>query len=115
MNDPYYSPEAFGLELLDDYDIAGSWEFDMIAVWRRKADGALFYAFDSGCSCPSPFESDNAETLTPLTDVAAFATEARTWLRNNSYHGVGAADRDAVERIIRDVRAHLKGEATKDA
>ena len=53
---PYYSPEACGLTLLDSLeDPAAIYSFNTFALWT---DGKrLLWASDSGCSCPSPFES----------------------------------------------------------
>lgn len=53
---PYYSPEALSLEILCSKDIAGDYEFDMCVMWKHGPSGRLFYAFDSGCSCPTPYE-----------------------------------------------------------
>jgi hypothetical protein len=56
--DIYYKPESHGLKIfaeLDEDDL--SYEFDMIVVWQRLSDKKLFWARDSGCSCPSPFEN----------------------------------------------------------
>jgi hypothetical protein len=53
----YYSPENYGLEIVGEIEWSdASYQFDLTVVWRRKLDGQLFYADDSGCSCPSPFE-----------------------------------------------------------
>lgn len=71
----YYDPEKFGLTLLKSHDIAGSYEFNMIVVWRTD-DGRFLVGHDSGCSCPSPFESHGVRDLTEvesLADVADFA------------------------------------------
>lgn len=54
---PYYNPEAFGLELVAEEDWGGSYEFDIRVVWLHKKSGELYTARDSGCSCPSPFEN----------------------------------------------------------
>lgn len=32
------------------------YEFYELGVWKHKPDGELYWATDSGCSCPSPFE-----------------------------------------------------------
>lgn len=56
MNNVYYDPEKFDLEIVAEHDCAGSYEFDMLVVWRQKGSGRLLWAQDSGCSCPTPFE-----------------------------------------------------------
>lgn len=63
---PYTDPAAFGLEFLGEIEWSGfTYEFDMTAVWYRS--GALvpqfFWADDSGCSCPTPFENTSYEEL----------------------------------------------------
>lgn len=65
------SPEAFGLEVVADLDVAGVYEFDEVIVWRRKADGTLWGAHDSGCSCPIPFDDIGVDDLEPITDEAS--------------------------------------------
>lgn len=77
MNNIYYEPEKYGLTLLRERDIAGSYEFNTIVVFRSD-DGRFLVGHDSGCSCPSPFESHGVRNLTEvktLADVAAFARE----------------------------------------
>jgi hypothetical protein len=49
-------PEAFGLEIVAEfYDPDACYDFDTFIVWKDKA-GSFYYAGDSGCSCPTPFE-----------------------------------------------------------
>ena len=60
---PYSSPAAFGLTPIGTIDVAGSYEFNMLAVWADTT-GGLAWARDSGCSCPSPFESTTFEDVT---------------------------------------------------
>lgn len=63
-NDPYSAPEKHGLTMLGEVDWDDEpYQFDMTAVWR-DADGGLYWADDSGCSCPSPFED-----LTSISDL----------------------------------------------
>ena len=64
--DVYYQPEKFGLTPVKEMDVADSWEFDIIVVWKHE-DGRWFVGNDSGCSCPSPFEYRNS--LDDLTEV----------------------------------------------
>lgn len=66
----YYYPEKFDLTqigmLSDPY---ASWSFDDLVVWQHK-DGRIFYASDSGCSCPAPFEQLNSlEDLKEVIDT----------------------------------------------
>lgn len=82
----YYSPEEFGLTMVGSFDYRnGSWEFDILALWKDAA-GTLYWASDSGCSCPTPFETfqdlDQFETGT-LNEFQAWAEEIIT--DNNSY------------------------------
>lgn len=51
----YYSPEQFGLTVVAELSKEPDYDFDMIVVWRHE-DGTIYWAHDSGCSCPSPFE-----------------------------------------------------------
>lgn len=39
------------------------YSFDLTRVYRHTETGELFYAEDSGCSCPSPFEETTEEDL----------------------------------------------------
>jgi hypothetical protein len=57
MDNIYYSPEKFGLTVVgvgDEEDM--SYEFDTFAVWTDE-NGRYYWASDSGCSCPAPFEN----------------------------------------------------------
>lgn len=93
---PYYSPEASSLSIVAEIDTAGSYEFDMVVVWR-DAEGKLWAAADSGCSCPTPFDEisypdgmqpvsrwedveplvDRATEYNPSTDVPEFRSKVR--------------------------------------
>ena len=84
--DPYYQPEHFGLTKIEEIDDPGScYSFEMFVLWRHQ-DGRLFYAIDSGCSCPSPFEGyTSLDDLTELTDGTwgMFADSLVAWCRYN--------------------------------
>lgn len=86
MENIYYSPEAFGLEIvtsIDDPDACYS--FDMLVVWRN-AEGELFYSDDSGCSCPSPFEAiRSVDDLTRFTKFREIQEVANQWAVNLNY------------------------------
>lgn len=54
----YYSPASYGLRILTEVnDPWAAWSFNMLVVWVNDETGAVYYGSDSGCSCPSPFES----------------------------------------------------------
>lgn len=72
--DPYYQPEHFKLTFLGSLDEPNmSYEFHILQVWIHES-GKMYYAEDSGCSCPSPFENlHKLEDLTELNDYTEFA------------------------------------------
>lgn len=83
-NNPYYHPEKLGLTLVGSTELSEpSWSFDTLAVW--KDDAGFYLGTDSGCYCPSPFESYNGrDDLTgPLTLEQAI--EEAESIRANSY------------------------------
>lgn len=54
--DPYNQPEKFGLTPVAEVHWDDeSYQFNFMAVWV-DGNGQLYWATDSGCSCPSPFE-----------------------------------------------------------
>lgn len=67
----YYSPEDFGMKMIDEFDLSSrSYEFDLVVVWQSLTDKrALYIGADSGCSCPTPFEDvrgvEDLERLDP--------------------------------------------------
>lgn len=78
------NPQDFGLTMVKDVDIADSYEFDMIAIWKTE-DGRYLIGTDSGCSCPTPFENTKVEDLTEVRTLADVADFARaTW--SDSYY-----------------------------
>lgn len=53
----YYNPEKFGLSVVAEIDDdRANYSFNTIVVWKHNETGKLYWAQDSGCSCPSPFE-----------------------------------------------------------
>lgn len=72
--DVYGQPEHFGLKILGSIEWAAeSYEFNMTVVWQDPVTGQLFYASDSGCSCPSPYENyTSRDALTPLDGIQPF-------------------------------------------
>lgn len=66
----YRNPEKFGLTQVGEIEWSiPSYDFDLTVVWR-DAQGKLYWADDSGCSCPAPFEDyESVESLTTGTWV----------------------------------------------
>ena len=63
----YYDPEKFGLRTIGEAEFSsGGYEFDTTVVWQDVETGALYYASDSGCSCPCPFDSESRATITRI-------------------------------------------------
>lgn len=64
MSNIYSDPQKFGLAIVGEVEFSsGSYEFDTSVVWRDVETGALYYADDSGCSCPSPFQDTGRDDL----------------------------------------------------
>lgn len=56
-NDIYYNPEEFGVETIGSINLREpDYSFDILLVQRDLLTGKFYVNFDSGCSCPSPFE-----------------------------------------------------------
>lgn len=72
-NNPYASPQLCGLEIFQELDTAGSYEFDKFVIWKKLYDETLWWDTDSGCSCPSPFDnSDHGHDLKQVTDETVY-------------------------------------------
>ena len=85
---------------LDDDSL--SYEFDTYRVYKNPKNGELFYASDSGCSCPTPFEGYRSSDDLTKIDKASYGsfeqdfvswaertkqlTEARTALQSVRKH-----------------------------
>ncbi len=97
MENVMYHPEAYGLVELFQVELAEpDYSFDILAC--LKGDKGYYLATDSGCSCPSPFESyGGIDDLTgPLT--AEQAREEATALWSGSYGG--GYDKEAFEEAL---------------
>lgn len=106
---PYYNPAECGLEMIDSVELEPDYDFHIIAVWRDTETNKFYYASDSGCSCPTPFEDYNElAALSPLNDqtwdefrahVKGFAT----------YKGGDAERRQFLSRVRRVYTRMSKG------
>lgn len=102
MTNIYYSPEAYGLEVIATLDYyEPNWSFDMVVVWRSD-DGRLFYGIDSGCSCPSPFEDWKVDDLTEFNN----ALEMADVIKGIEYREVSDDD---IDLWVAELRRKLSG------
>jgi hypothetical protein len=88
MPNIYDCPEAFGLTAFGDVDFSsGCYEFDRIVVWKDDR-GQLYYAEDSGCSCPEPFGSFDLRNITKATPhQITERLQAKAKERDDAYGG----------------------------
>ena len=98
---PYYSPEALGLSVVADLEMSEpNWSFDTVVVWRHIESGQIYWAHDSGCSCPTPFEDyTSLDKLTKLSSDAEY-DELKRFV-SDSYQ---AGERAAFLRKVRQAR-----------
>jgi hypothetical protein len=78
----YNRLENFGLKIIAESDIGDGYSFNRMVVFADVETGEMFYAQDSGCSCPSPFEDlTSREGLTALgpQNIEAFEIESRAY------------------------------------
>lgn len=101
INDnPYYRPEKSGLSIFWEIDTAGSYEFDMFVIWERQDDKSLWWGTDSGCSCPTPFESH--VSLDPINSIY---TLGKFKIALEEHRNI---PKDDVQRALFLVKEHLK-------
>lgn len=98
----YYTPEAFGLVSIFDVDKSdGCYQFDMFVIWQ--ALDRYYWASDSGCSCPEPFENvdlSNARQGT-LRDAV---NDALVWVDEDDWrdeHDLSRA-RESIKRFAKE-------------
>lgn len=100
----YYHPEESGLTIVATIDDGGSYEFDMVVVWKDEK-GNFYWQEDSGCSCPTPFEDfDTLASLNRLTkeNFEHFETQ----VKNHEYYQLS---KDDIWSFLRKVRSELYG------
>lgn len=93
----YYSPEKYGLTPVGEIEWDGeSYQFNITAVWRHQETGDLYYADDSGCSCPAPFETyDSLDELNKATRFEVIK-HLEDRLENRYQHSYGSSKEEVV-------------------
>lgn len=79
MNENYSIHSLEIVDTIEQEDL--SYEFNMLRVWKDK-NNILYWAKDSGCSCPAPFE--NFHTVADLNKLTlsslnAFEAEVKSF------------------------------------
>lgn len=95
--DIYYRPESHGVTCVGQVEWGSHHWFDLTAVWV-DADKRLYWADDTGCSCPMPFDYvkslEDLQTGT-LQQLAEHLRERQAHSRKSS------ANADVVELLGR--------------
>lgn len=106
----YYDKEKFGLEIVNEVDSAGDYSFDKTVIFKDK-DNNFYFASDSGCSCPSPFEDfTSVADLTKLTlhEFHALEQEMQRHLTDPKYLYRGISQVE-INEFLKKVKEVMKG------
>lgn len=64
----YQYPENHRLKIISVFEREPQWDFNMHVIFKHEDTNKVYYAHDSGCSCPTPFEDfsgiDDMEEIT---------------------------------------------------
>lgn len=108
MSNIYNDPHDFGLEIFEHIsDDRASYDFDDFCVFRRKEDGKLFWAKDSGCSCPCPFEDVKVDDLTPIVDLGQFDLDLEAYRVPYGEHFARCSTARKQE-VVRKIKEYLE-------
>lgn len=110
----YYNTENCGLEIFAEISADLSYEFDILLVLKDKQTGKLYFAQDSGCSCPTPFEDyyykmdgeTNLEVLNKQT-LEDFKNAVKNWNTYSGYPNVSER-REFVTKVENYLKAKKK-------
>lgn len=107
MPNIYYDPEKFGLKIFGDIDWSdGFYHFDQTVVWQDD-EGRLYYADDSGCSCPSPFEGKGVDDLTRCTDIGELQAHLEERLNDDIHESQREKNEAAMVNLLGRLRQTL--------
>lgn len=111
MTNIYYSPEAFGVEAIGDINWRQPcYDFDQTAVWRDPRTGEFLWADDSGCSCPSPFESFDLSNVS-RGGFDALAEHLRKHLDEDDFdhwYGANESDHESARAAVVELLARAR-------
>lgn len=99
----YYDPQEWGLEVVGELEFSdGCYQFDTLVVWKDKKNRKVYYAEDSGCSCPVPFEEcRSVDDLTEISSVTLqeFRSHIVDRCSSNYSHAALADGRKLVSKV----------------
>lgn len=102
MSDIYFHPDKYGLKPVAEIDYSdGNYQFDLRVVWKRLLDDTLLTARDSGCSCPSPFESTELDQL-EIMNLGDLEAEYRREVSLSYYSGASLDEWDRFYRTVKE-------------
>lgn len=112
---PYSDPQGCGLELLGVAQREPDYDFTILALFRDLATKELFLAFDSGCSCPVPFEDfrglADMSRVKSLRDFDKVADHHG--LGSDEYYGIPSSEIRALRVKVSRILGQRKRAATK--
>ncbi|AEQ20937.1 conserved hypothetical protein [Rhodococcus phage E3] len=88
----YNDPKHFGLEIVGELELEEpNYSFNMGVVWYRPETERFYFATDSGCSCPSPYEDyTSIESLEKPMTLAELTKELRGITVGNDVEPIAA-------------------------
>lgn len=109
----YYDPEKFGLKVVGELEYSsGSYEFDTRVVWMQKDTNKLLTLRDSGCSCPTPFESFGIADAEDITETYAWFLK-NEWEEEDDYNRNNVHKQD-IDALIEKCAKSINAETTKE-
>ena len=103
-NNPYYSPEKCGLEIIDELAKEPDYDFEMVIVWKDQQTGKLFWDSDSGCSCPTPFED-----VRNLSDLAEL-NEENFFNFKQACENIYSVDKQELDKFLSRFKQLVRGQ-----
>lgn len=112
---PYYHPEKLGLKVLAELEHSdGCYQYDTDMAWIHEETGKVYTAYDSGCSCPVPFEQyQTLEDLICIDSNESYDEYEKTVL-NRSYSEASEVDKLQFLRKVWDtagLKVQVKGDS----
>jgi hypothetical protein len=100
-NNLYYNPEKELLRVVAELNEKNmSYEFNTFMVWEHRITGDMYFAMDTGCSCPTPFENyKTIDQLTKVREIDQIYTALISWAS-----GMSREDRPMTDEFMRAVR-----------